>query len=162
MCVGGVRPRSVWCSCTSAWQHMCMVESFTALFRPYTSESICLGALMRAISRDGRAEMDSSQKEKLHLRQDEVPTPAHDRCGRVGLPDLDPIAEGTASSAARLAHRFLHHKSVAAVGAFCPLYRWQMSLNGLLGAALSGYGARNRPGCRCLQAWTGAWSAPAT
>lgn len=44
--------------------------------------------------------MESSQEEKLQLRQDEVPTPGHDQCGQGGLPDLDLIAEGTVSSAA--------------------------------------------------------------
>lgn len=48
--------------------------------------------------------MESSQEEKLHLRQDELPTPGHDQCGRDGLPDLDPIAEGTVSSAATFGH----------------------------------------------------------
>lgn len=48
--------------------------------------------------------MESSQEEKLHLRVDEVHTPGHDQCERGGLPDLDPIAEGTVSSAATLAH----------------------------------------------------------
>lgn len=45
--------------------------------------------------------MESSQEEKLHLRQDEVPTPGHDQCGLGGLPDLDPR---TVSSAATLGH----------------------------------------------------------
>lgn len=48
--------------------------------------------------------MESSQEEKLQLRQDEVPTPGHNQYGRSGLSDSVPIAEGTVSSAATLAH----------------------------------------------------------
>lgn len=48
--------------------------------------------------------MESSQEEKL---QDEVPTLGHDQSWQAGLPDLDPINEGTLSSAATLGHWFL-------------------------------------------------------